>query len=32
VATYNNAVANYGPLYPWDEKSTMLRFTVGRTF
>jgi len=32
LATYQNAVANYGPLYPWDEKSTMLRFTVGRTF
>ncbi|MFY9728744.1 MAG: outer membrane protein assembly factor BamA [Bryobacteraceae bacterium] len=31
-ATFNNAIANYGPLYPWDEKSTMLRFTVGRTF
>jgi len=32
LATYQNAVANYGPLYPWDEKSTMVRFTVGRTF
>jgi len=31
-ATYNAAVASYGPLYPWDEKSTMVRFTVGRTF
>ena len=31
-ATFTNAIANYGPLYPWDERSTMVRFTVGRTF
>ncbi len=30
--TYDAAKASYGPLYPWDEKSTTLRFTVGRTF
>jgi outer membrane protein insertion porin family len=32
LATFNNAIASYGPAYPWDEKSTMVRFTVGRTF
>jgi outer membrane protein insertion porin family len=32
--TYAKAVSSsaIGMVYPWDEKSTMVRFTVGRTF
>jgi outer membrane protein insertion porin family len=32
AATFNNAVASYGQAYPFFEKRTMFRFTVGRTF
>lgn len=31
-ATYNAAVSAYGQAYPFDERSTLLRFTVGKTF
>jgi outer membrane protein insertion porin family len=32
AATFNNAVASYGTAYPFFEKRTMFRFTIGRTF
>lgn len=32
AATFNNAVNSFGQLYPFDERRTLLRFTVGRTF
>jgi outer membrane protein insertion porin family len=32
AATFNNAVASYGYSYPFFEKRTMFRFTIGRTF
>jgi len=32
AATFNNAVASYGQAYPFFEKRTMFRFTIGRTF
>jgi outer membrane protein insertion porin family len=32
AATFNNAVNTFGQSYPFDEKRTLLRFTVGRTF
>jgi hypothetical protein len=31
-ATFNAAVAAYGQLFPFDERRTLLRFTVGKTF
>jgi outer membrane protein insertion porin family len=31
-ATFANAVASYGQAYPFFEKRTMFRFTIGRTF
>ena len=31
-ATFNNAVASYGQAYPFFERRTMFRFTIGRTF
>jgi outer membrane protein insertion porin family len=30
--TYNSALQQYGTAFPYDERSTTLRFTVGRTF
>ncbi|HEY2017945.1 MAG TPA: outer membrane protein assembly factor BamA [Bryobacteraceae bacterium] len=32
AATFANAVASYGQAYPFFEKRTMFRFTIGRTF
>jgi outer membrane protein insertion porin family len=32
AATFANAVATYGQAYPFFEKRTMFRFTIGRTF
>ncbi len=32
AATFTNAVASYGQAYPFFEKRTMFRFTIGRTF
>jgi len=32
AATFNSAVTQYGSVYPFFEKKTMFRFTVGRTF
>jgi outer membrane protein insertion porin family len=32
AATFANAVAAYGQAYPFFEKRTMFRFTIGRTF
>jgi outer membrane protein insertion porin family len=32
AATFNNAVAQFGQVYPFDERRTLFRFTVGRTF
>jgi len=32
AATFNAAVASFGQAYPFFEKRTMFRFTVGRTF
>jgi len=32
AATFTNAVASYGQQYPFFEKRTMFRFTIGRTF
>jgi outer membrane protein insertion porin family len=32
AATFNAAVAQFGQAYPFFEKRTMFRFTVGRTF
>jgi outer membrane protein insertion porin family len=31
-ATFINSVASYGQAYPYFEKRTMFRFTIGRTF
>jgi hypothetical protein len=31
-ATFLNAVAAFGQAYPFFEKRTMFRFTIGRTF
>jgi outer membrane protein insertion porin family len=31
-ATFLNALASYGTAYPFNEKRTMFRFTIGRTF
>jgi outer membrane protein insertion porin family len=31
-ATFLNSVANFGQIYPFDERSTLFRFTIGRTF
>ena len=31
-ATFVNAIASYGQAYPFFEKRTMFRFTIGRTF
>ena len=31
-ATFNNALSQFGQPYPYDERRTMFRFTVGRTF
>jgi len=32
AATFNSALASYGQAYPFLEKKTLFRFTVGRTF
>jgi len=32
AATFNAAIAQYGQTYPYDDRRTLLRFTVGRTF
>jgi outer membrane protein insertion porin family len=32
AATFNSALTQYGQAYPFFEKRTMFRFTVGRTF
>ncbi len=32
AATFANAVASYGQAYPFFERRTMFRFTIGRTF
>jgi len=32
AATFNNAVTSYGQAYPFFERRTMFRFTIGRTF
>jgi outer membrane protein insertion porin family len=32
ASTFANAVATYGQAYPFFEKRTMFRFTIGRTF
>jgi outer membrane protein insertion porin family len=32
AATFYNAVASFGQAYPFDERRTLFRFTVGRTF
>ena len=32
AATFNNAVGTFGAAFPFDERSTLLRFTVGKTF
>jgi len=32
AATFANAVASYGQAYPFYEKRTLFRFTIGRTF
>jgi len=31
-ATFQNALSSYGTAYPYFEKRTMFRFTIGRTF
>jgi outer membrane protein insertion porin family len=31
-ATFQNALSSYGTAFPFDEKRTMFRFTIGRTF
>jgi outer membrane protein insertion porin family len=31
-ATFLNSVASFGQIYPFDEKRTLFRFTIGRTF
>ena len=32
AATFNNAVASFGQIYPFDDRRTYFHFTVGRTF
>jgi outer membrane protein insertion porin family len=32
AATFNNAVASFGQIYPYDDRRTYFHFTVGRTF
>jgi outer membrane protein insertion porin family len=32
AATFNNAVASFGQVYPYDDRRTYFHFTVGRTF
>jgi len=32
AATFNNAVNSYGTAYPFFERRTLFRFTIGRTF
>ena len=32
AATFNGALASYGRAYPYFERNTLFRFTVGRTF
>jgi outer membrane protein insertion porin family len=32
AATFANSLATYGQQYPFFEKRTMFRFTIGRTF
>ena len=32
AATFNNAIATFGQPLPYDERITLFRFTVGRTF
>jgi outer membrane protein insertion porin family len=32
AATFNNAVASFGQVYPFDDRRTYFHFTVGRTF
>jgi outer membrane protein insertion porin family len=32
AATFINAIGAYGQAYPWPERKTMFRFTIGRTF
>jgi outer membrane protein insertion porin family len=32
AATFANSLAQYGQGFPWPEKRTMFRFTIGRTF
>ena len=32
LATFNSAVAAYGQAYPYFERRTLFRFTIGRTF
>lgn len=31
-ATFLNSVSNFGQIYPFDERRTLFRFTIGRTF
>ena len=31
-ATYQSALESYGHAYPWTERHTMFRFSIGRTF
>ena len=31
-ATFNNAVASFGQIFPFDDRRTYFHFTVGRTF
>ena len=31
-ATFLNAISTYGQAYPFFEKRTLFRFTIGRTF
>jgi len=32
VATFNNAIGNYSPVFPYFERRSVFRFTIGRTF
>ena len=32
AATFTNAIASYGTPYPYFEKHSVFRFTIGRTF
>jgi len=32
AATFNNAIANYSPVFPDYEQRSVFRFTIGRTF